>query len=87
MMNEETLPAMTVTKIGSVDQQDNGTDEYLLVTSDDNISPAEVREYLMGIYYTRSSQPGAYFCDSVHAVRAQYQRNTVIATVYHRYDI
>lgn len=82
-----TLPAMTYTKIGAISNGIDGTDLYLLVSSnEDDITPEQAVEYLMPTFYMPSRGPGYPFCDTILAVQDQYKSNQVIATVCQRYD-
>jgi hypothetical protein len=82
------LPTMVRTSIGTISNGIDGHDEYILVKSiEDDITPAQARDYLMPFFYKRSSHPGGYFCDMISVTPVQYSTNEVIATVHHRYDI
>jgi len=75
--------------IGTVDDRDNGRDEYVLLTrlDDNTLTPEQAIDWLLPRVYRRCYQPGGYFCTTVRAVNAQYRTDVCICTVEHRYDI
>lgn len=82
-----TLPAMTYTKIGAISNGIDGTDLYLLVSSnEDDITPEQAVEFLMPSFYMPCRGPGYPFCESISAVQDQFRPSQVIATVRQRYD-
>lgn len=75
--------------IGRVDKRiPNGHDQYVLLTrDDDDMTPAQASQWLLGQYYEEGNGPGTYFCHGVAAVQAENSTNQCICTIHHRYDV
>lgn len=93
VVNHCTLAAETmgmdivVTTIGVVDQGIDGRDEYLLLRNrEGDLTPEQATAFLLPLVHRRGGWAGAYFCNTVRAVQAQYSTDSVICTVEHRYD-
>jgi len=75
-----------ITKIGSIDNGIDGSDEYLLLTdTEDNLTENDAWEYLYPLVYRDTDTAGAYFCHHVKAM--QKTDNTVVCIVYHQYNV
>jgi len=77
---------INITKIGSIDNGIDGSDEYLLLTdTEDNLTENDAWEYLYPLVYRDTDTAGAYFCHHVKAM--QKTDNTVVCIVYHQYNV
>lgn len=75
------------TNIGEVGLPD-GRDQYVLVVNrEDDLTPDQARDWLLGQVYRTTDVPGGYFCHEVRAVQAEHSTNKVICTICHRYDV
>ena len=81
--------SLQITKIGSVPQGVNGSDEYLLVWDNEIAHSAEALErHFAELYYRNTNTPGGYFCHCVRVFEDPlHQGHKHIAIVYHRYDV
>jgi hypothetical protein len=77
---------ITITAIGSIEKGIDGRDGYVLLSCDEPMTPEQAQDHLLPLVYTRSSNPGGYYCTDVRAVQCQYSDRQVICTVEHRYD-
>ena len=78
---------LTIERIGAVDQ-DNGRDEYVLVTRRaDDLTAEAAQEWLLRRMYRPGFVPGSYFCCVVDATLKPNSTNAVICIIQHRYDI
>jgi hypothetical protein len=77
---------INITKIGSIDNGIDGSDEYLLLTdTEDDLTENDAWEYLYPLVYRDTDTAGAYFCHHVKAM--QKTDNTVVCIVYHQYNV
>lgn len=82
------VATITLTKIGSIGEGIDGTDEYVLIkNTEDDLTPEQAIAWLLPKVYRRCSGAGTYFCHDVRAVQVQYSTSEVICTVEHRYDV
>jgi len=78
--------AIQVTKIGNIDHGIDGSDEYLLLSdNEDNLSENQAWKYLHPLVYRDTDTPGGYFCHTVKTL--QKSDNSVVCIVYHQYNI
>ena len=76
-----------VTRIGKLPLECSDSDEYLLVNcSEDDITPEQVQEYILGIVYRDTHTAGAYFCHHVTCMQYPHRLNEVIAIVHHQHN-
>jgi hypothetical protein len=78
---------ITVTKIGCIDKNIDGNDEYVLLTrNDDDLTCDEAHDWLLPQVYRETQQEaGGYFCLDVEVL--QRSTNSVVAIIRHRYDV
>ena len=75
-----------VTKIGNIDHGIDGSDEYLLLSdNEDNLTENQAWEYLHPLVYRDTETPGGYFCHTVKTL--QKSDNSVVCIVCHQYNI
>ena len=82
--------AWTATRIGSIDHDGFGSDEFMMVRLDsgEDLTPEVAEELVLARVYTRGrSQPGAYFLHNVYATQAPYSKTKCIVQICHRYDV
>ena len=80
--------AYTVQTIGVIDYGIDGSDEYLLVASDDDSATIEdVETEFLNLYYRDTHRAGAYFCHTVTVQKKSYSDNEFIVIIHHRYDV
>ena len=72
--------------IGRILRGIDGSDEYVLVRSDEDTSPESIRRHLLDIWAWDSKRPGGYFCSGVD-VTPHAQAGKYIGIIYHRYDV
>ncbi len=76
-----------VQTIGVIDNGIDGSDQYLLITVDnDSATTEEVEHEFLNLYYRDTSQPGGYFCHTVTVQRKSYSDHEFIVIIHHRYD-
>lgn len=75
-----------VQQIGSIDRGIDGNDEYLLIKSDEETSPEDIRRYLLDTWAWDCRGAGQYFCSGVD-VTPHAQAGKYIGIIYHRYDV
>jgi hypothetical protein len=75
-------------RIGVIDDGIDGSDEYLLVTSDDDSATAQdVETEFLNRYYRDTNRAGGYFCAAVTVQKKSYSDNEFIVIIHHRYDV
>ena len=85
---EDATPAMSVTQIGIISKGCDGSDEYLLVKSNEgDITPEQVHDELMPRYYHPGNGHGGYFCDTILIQPVEHSTSSAIVIVQHRYDV
>jgi len=78
----------TVKIIGVIDDGIDGSDEYLLVASDnDSATIEDVETEFLNLYYCDTHRAGAYFCHTVTVQKKSYSDNEFIVIIHHRYDV
>lgn len=79
---------LNVQRIGAISKGIDGTDAYLLVTSnEDALDLEQVEEFLLQQWWSDSKGPGTYYCNSVRVIADPVHDNKCIAIVQHRYDV
>ena len=79
---------LKVERIGSIEKGIDGTDAYLLVTSNEGaLDCDQVEAFLLQQWWRDSSGPGTYYCNSVRVIPDPVHDNECIAIVQHRYDV
>lgn len=80
---------MKITKIGSVNDGIDGSDEYFLVERLDkeHLTSSDAQEWMLERCYVQSNRPGGYYCHNIRAVQAEHSDTKVICAVQHRYDV
>lgn len=79
---------MKIEKIGVIPLGVEGSDEYLLINTDEACIPAKVKRDLLERYYKDTTQEaGGYYCHRVTVMEHPYQENEFVGVVHHRYDV
>lgn len=76
-----------VQRIGVIEQGIDGTDEYLLIKSDDAATADEVEHEFLNLYYRDTNHAGGYYCADVTVQQKNYSDHEFIVIVHHRYDV
>ena len=77
---------INITKIGSIDNGIDGSEEYLLLTdAEDYLTEDQAWDYLYPLVFRDTDTAGAYFCHTVKTL--QKTDNSVICIVYHQYNV
>jgi hypothetical protein len=75
-----------ITKIGNIDNGIDGSEEYLLLSNnEDDLNEQQAWEYLHPLVYRDTNRAGAYFCHTVKTM--QKTDNSVVCIVYHQYNV
>lgn len=86
-VNIEKYNSYRVTRIGSIDKDPAGNDEYLLVCDPDgDIDVTEVEEAFNYHVCQDTDAPGGYFCLGVTTVHLPSD-NECIVIVHHRFNV
>jgi hypothetical protein len=72
--------------IGRILRGIDGSDEYVLLRYDEEVSTHDLEDWLLSLFYTESTGAGSYFCTSVQVVRHPHI-DKYIGIIYHRYDV
>jgi hypothetical protein len=72
--------------IGRILRGIDGSDEYVLLRSNDDVFTHDLEAWLLDRYHTRSKGPGSYFCTSVRVIPHAHV-GKYIGIIYHRYDV
>jgi hypothetical protein len=85
--NVETVAEFIPTVIGTIDQE-NGDNKYILLQRyDDILTIDQAKQFVEYHYFYETNVPGGAFCRSCSIVHQQYSDDTVIVTLYRRFDI
>lgn len=77
-----------VQTIGVIDNGNEGSDQYLLVTIDNDFATTEEIEHeFLKVYYRDTNRAGGYFCHAVTAQKKSYSDHEFIVIIHHRYDV
>ena len=75
-----------IEKIGCINNGIDGTEEYLLLTNnEDTLTEDQAWQYLHPMVYRDTDTAGAYFCHTVKTL--QKTDNSVVCIVYHQYNV
>jgi len=72
--------------IGRILRGIDGSDEYVLLRSDDDVFKHDLEAWLLSLFYAESTGAGSYFCTSVQVMRHPHI-DKYIGIIYHRYDV
>lgn len=79
-------PVITSEPIGTIEMGCDGSDQYILFKSQDDITPEEVYAMVFPMAYRDTNTPGQYFCHRVRVMQTD-RLNEVICVIEHRYDV
>ena len=87
-MQTETGTTYKVQRIGKIDCGIDGSDQYLLVTSeDDSVTAEEVEHEFLTMYFRDTNHAGGYFCHAVTVQKKERPACEFIVIIHHRYDV
>lgn len=79
---------MKTERIGVIDIGVDGSDEYLLVNTDEPTIPAKVKRDLLERFYRDTMQEaGGYYCHNVTVLEHPLSDSKFVAVIHHRYDV
>lgn len=79
---------MKTERIGVIDIGVEGSDEYLLVNTDEPTIPAKVKRDLLERFYRDTTQEaGGYYCHNVTVMEYPFSDSKFVAVIHHRYDV
>lgn len=79
---------ITIEKIGVIELGVEGSDDYILVKTENRATIAQVRGELLSRFFRDTTQEaGGYYCHHVTVLGNPVFDNSFVAIIHHRYDV
>ena len=78
----------SIQKIGIIHLGVDGSDEYVLLTSNEGATAKDVKGWMMDrVYYETNQEAGGYYCNHVTVMPHPVFDDQFVCTIHHRYDV